>query len=147
MRNREIGDSRTDSLAIKQAKLNARAELLDEQEAERATLSHDDASYAMAGVIRDMSLYSVFKEDMGEIDAALGEIDSHIADLREYPYGFDDIGEIQQLKDDSQSALNMSLGTPTEATARAVFNTINRHAPDIVAELVQLSEDSEGIVF
>ncbi len=143
MRN-NIGDSRTDTLEVKQAKLAAIEEYKEEQAVERANINNSDASHEVAGVIRDMSLYEAF-ENTQEIDHALVELDSHLVDE---PYGsrypFDDEAELAQLKESAQTALNRSIGTPVEPLARATFNTIVREEGQILADL---AFDGESQVF
>ena len=84
---------------------------------------------------------------MGGINQELGSLDSHVKLPHSFQFGFDDIGEIQRLKDDAQSNYNQSIGTPVEPVAREVLKAVSRIAPDIVSELVGLSENAEQMTF
>ena len=136
MARSRIGDSRVDSLEVKQAKIEAVEQYKEEQAQERENINGSDASTEIARVITDMSLYKAF-EETPEIDHALVGMDSHIIEEPyDSRYGFDDAGELAQLKESAQTALNKSIGTPVEGLARATFDTITRREGQILADLV-----------
>ncbi len=144
MARSNIGDSRVDSLEMKQAKIEAVEKYKEEQATERANINHSDVSHGVIDVIKDMSLYEVFT-DTPEIDQAFVQIDSHmVADAYDNRYGFDSDAELAQLKESAQTALNMSIGTPVEGLARATFDTIVRSEGQILADL---AFDGEKQVF
>ncbi len=139
--------SQTESLEIRQAKATAVADYIEGEEREAESLRHDEVTTEVVNVIRDMSLYKEFKS-VPEIDNALTQMDVHLTEEMPYTYeyGFDDSGELSQLQQQAQTALNKSIGTPSEPLARATLNTINRASHDVLAELAG-EEDAENTRF
>lgn len=142
-----VEESQVDSLEIRRAKADAIAQYEDNKEIDRQAIIGDEVSIELASLVDDMSLYGEFKDSMGGINHEAGEIDSHINPAHSFQFGFDDVGEIQELKDKAQRVYNSSIGTPTEHVARVAFETVSAKAPNIVAELVRLSEDAESQTF
>ncbi len=125
---------------------DAKAEVADEAIERTEELNNGRAATSVAAVLQTMSMYQAF-EHTAEIDHEFTELNAHkTADDYNHDMFFDSSEEIAELQRRAQVALNRSVGTRTENLARATLNTINKVAPDVLAELVSDS-DYEGVVF
>ncbi len=119
----------------RQLKATAVADYQAEQEQKAEDLRASEVTDVVADVIKDMSLYKEFKE-IPILDSTFVELDVHIVggnQVHENKYEFDDVAELADLQERGQSALNVSIGTPSEPLARAALAEINAKSHDILA--------------
>ncbi len=131
-----VENSQEESLEIRQAKATAVADYIAGEEREAEALRESDVTVEVANVIKNMSLYKEFV-DMPILDSAFVELDVHIVggnQVHGNEYDFDDVAELADLQEQSQRALNQSIGTPSEKLARAALAEINAKSHDILAE-------------
>jgi len=140
-----VEESSKVSLDERQAMNRGKEELLAEQASRRAEIAESDVAGELNSVVHDMSLYKAFKGEMGDISGAVTEADTYFEGLYDFAHPFDDTAELQDLKDDVQRVANKARGTSLEGVANATLRTVDRVAPSVVAELVQMAGDYDSM--
>lgn len=120
-------DSQTETLDIRQAKLQAVEDYKKEVEEQATAGIEMEALDTIKDVVHEMTLYKTFAgEPMNAVSGSMIEmgVSMQTDPERQYQYGFDDIQELQDLKDRAADALNKAKGTKAESLAKQVFKAV-----------------------
>jgi hypothetical protein len=136
-----------ETLEVTQARLDERAKVEEEIESKAYNEAGDDVQFEVESTLDYLTQFSAFKGKLENISGSLVEIDETITLDGAYRFGVDDIDELETIKRHTQELVNVSRGTRYEQTANAVSAMVTAEIPDLLHELVMLSEGSEQQTF
>jgi len=140
-------DTQVDSLEIRQAKLQGRADYEAELEDKAYNEAGEDVEFEIKATMDYFTQFKVFEGKLENINGALVENDMYIEPKATYRHGVDDVEELETFKQHAQDLVNQARGTRHENTANAISAMVTAEIPDLLQELVMLSEDSESMTF
>ena len=142
-----VEETQTESLEIRQARLDERAKVEAEIDEGEYGDELTNIETEIESTLDYLTQFSVFENKLDHINGTLVEADLYVRPDGDYNFGFNDVAELDQMKGYAEDLVKQAKDTKYSETARAINSMVQGEIPDLLMELVQLSEDSENMTF